>query len=70
MNKNKQKPQRGVTYECYMGFTDDLGVRVRRGRHYIFIKDRFETFYYMYTASGKGYAIAIPKDKFESHFIQ
>ena len=63
------KPQRGVRYECYMGYTDNMGTRVRRGRLYIFEKDNFHGFYLMYTASGKGYSIAVDKDKFTSHFI-
>lgn len=65
----RMKPKPGITYECYMGYTDDLGVRVRRKRRYIFKKDRFLTFYLMYTASGRGYAVAVPKEKFEAHFI-
>ena len=34
MKKNTIKPQRGITYECYMGFTDKMGARARRGRRY------------------------------------
>jgi len=67
--KNKIKPQRGVTYECYIGFTDHTGVRARRGRRYVFVSDNFRDFWFMFPANDKGYAVAAPKDKFASHFI-
>jgi hypothetical protein len=65
----KIRPQRGVTYECYIGFTDHTGVRARRGRRYVFVSDSFSDFWFMFPASNKGYAAAVPKDKFASHFI-
>lgn len=68
MNK-KIKPQRGVTYECYMGFTGIMETRARRGRRYYFNTDNFHGFYYMYPVSGKGYSIMVPKEKFVSHFV-
>jgi hypothetical protein len=67
--KNKIKPQRGVTYECYKGFTDHMDVRVRRGTRYVFFGDNFRDYWFMFKASDKGFAAAVPKDKFASHFI-
>jgi hypothetical protein len=70
MNKNKQKPQRGVTYECYMGFSGQiLDTRARRGRRYYFSADSFHGYYYMYPISGRGHAVMVPKERFESHFV-
>ena len=68
MNK-KIKPQRGITYECYIGFTDRVGTRARRGVRYFFLDDNFYDFFYMMKINNKGYAVMIPKDKFASHFI-
>ena len=68
MNK-KIKPQRGITYECYMGFTDKTGTRARRGTRYWFLDDSFSDYFNMMKISNKGYAVMIPKDKFVSHFI-
>ena len=65
----KIKPQRGVTYECCKGFTDHMNVRVRRGTRYVFFNDNFRDYWFMFKASYKGFAAAVPKDKFESHFI-
>ena len=63
------KAQRGVTYECYMGYTDYMGTRVRRGRRYVLLSEEITEYYYMISASGKGYGVAVPKEKFVSHFI-
>jgi hypothetical protein len=65
----KIKPQRGVTYECYMGYTDRMGTRVRRGRRYAVLSEGLRDDYYMISISGKGFGIAVPKEKFVSHFI-
>jgi hypothetical protein len=65
----KIKPQRGVTYECYMGYTDRMGTRVRRGRRYAVLSEGLRDDYYMISISGKGFGIAVPKEKFASHFI-
>jgi hypothetical protein len=65
----KIKPQRGITYECYIGFTDHMGARARRGRRYVFLSDSFTDYFFMFTVSDKGLAIAVPKEKFVSHFI-
>jgi hypothetical protein len=62
------KAQPGVTYECYMGMTDTMGVRARRGRRYYMLMDSFSGNYYFYPVSNKGYAVMIPKKKFASHF--
>ena len=64
----KIKAQRGVTYECYIGFTDQMGTRVRRGRKYVLLSDGF-SYYYMIGSSGKGYGVAVPRETFASHFI-
>ena len=67
--KIKIKPQRGVTYECYMGLTDITGARARRGRRYVFVSDSFRDCWFMFPASNKGFAVMVPKEKFASHFI-
>jgi len=63
------KAKRGVTYECYMGYTDSMGTRVRRGRRYALLSEGFIDNYYMISVSGKGYGVAVPKEEFVSHFI-
>jgi hypothetical protein len=63
------KAKRGVTYECYMGYTDRMGTRVRRGRRYSLLSEGFTGEYYLIGVSGKGYGVAIDKEKFISHFI-
>jgi len=65
----KIKPQRGVTYECYMGMTDRTGTRVRRGRRFSYFSDNFTDDYYFYPISGQGFAVMVPKEKFVSHFV-
>ena len=62
------KAQYGVTYECYMGFSDGSGARVRRGQRYALSCD-YRDFYSVIPASGKGYSKMIRKEKFMSHFI-
>jgi hypothetical protein len=67
----KIKPQVGVVYECYKGFTDSHGDRCRVGQKFIFKGgDAYENddYYYMDKASGRGAQIEIRKDKFASHF--
>jgi hypothetical protein len=63
------KPQRGITYECYMGYTDRMGTRVRRGNRYAVLSEGLRDDYYMISISGRGFGIAVPKAKFVSHFI-
>ena len=63
------RPKRGVTYECYMGFTDRTGTRVRRKRRYVFLSDGFNNYWYMYPVSNKGFAVMVPKKEFASRFI-
>ena len=65
----KIKPQRGITYECYIGFSDKVGTRARRGTRYFFLDDGNNDFFYMMKINNKGYAVMISKDKFTSHFI-
>jgi len=62
------KAQRGVTYECYMGFSDNSGVRARRGQRYA-IQGDYRDFYSVIPVSGKGYSKMIRKEKFASHFV-
>jgi hypothetical protein len=67
----KIKPQAGVVYECYKGFTDSHGDRCRVGQKYIFKGgEAYENddYYYMDKASRRGAQIEIAKDKFASHF--
>jgi co-chaperonin GroES (HSP10) len=67
----KIKPQVGVVYECYKGFTDSHGDRCRVGQKYIFKGgEAYENddYYYMDKASRRGAQIEIAKDKFASHF--
>lgn len=64
----KIKPQRGVTYECYRGFSDWSGARARRGQRYALLSN-FSEYYSFIPVSGKGYSKMIRKDKFASHFI-
>ena len=63
----KIKPQRGVTYECYTGFTDFMGNRARRGQR-VFLLSELREFYYMMSPDMKGNGKAVSKDKFASHF--
>ena len=69
MKKTKIKPQRGVTYECYMGYTDRIGTRVRRKRKYVLLSENSISDYYMIGASGRGFLVAVTRDKFTSHFV-
>ena len=62
------KAQRGITYECYRGFSDGLGTRVRRGQRYAMQGD-YTDFYSVICVSGQGYSKMIEKEKFASHFI-
>jgi hypothetical protein len=62
------KAQRGITYECYIGFSDWTGARVRRGQRYSMQCD-YRDFYSVIPVSGKGYSKMIRKEKFASHFI-
>ena len=67
----KIKPQVGVVYECYKGFTDSHGDRCRVGQKFIFKGgEAYENddYYYMDKASRRGAQIEIAKDKFASHF--
>jgi hypothetical protein len=62
------KAQRGITYECYRGFTDQSDSRVRRGQRYALQCD-YRDFYSVICVSGQGYSKMIRKEKFASHFI-
>ena len=63
------RPQRGITYECYRGFTDRMGARARRGRRYCFLSNSFTEYFFMFTISDRGLAVAVDKKKFAAHFI-
>jgi hypothetical protein len=62
------KPQQGIVYECYKGFTDFNGDRCRVGQKFVYYSDYGRDFYLMDKASGRGIDIVIPKDKFAAHF--
>jgi hypothetical protein len=62
------KAQYGITYECYIGFSDGSGARARRGQRYALSCD-YRDFYSVIPVSGKGYSKMIRKEKFMSHFI-
>ena len=67
--KLKIKPQPGVTYECYMGYTDDRGNRVRRGqRFYFYASSEFSAVHIMSHISNRGTFKMIDVNKFVSHF--
>jgi hypothetical protein len=68
MKKIVIKAKRGVTYECYRGFTDQSGSRARRKQHYALQCD-YRDYYSVIPVSGQGYSKMIRKDKFASHFI-
>lgn len=69
----KIKPQQGVTYECYKGFTDQYGDRCRSGQKFTWYKEDidypYSGYYIMERASGRGVNIAVPVNKFQSYFI-
>ena len=69
----KIKPQQGVTYECYKGFTDHYGDRCRSGQKFTWSEDDtdypYSGYYVMQKSSGRGVNIAVPVDKFSSFFI-
>ncbi len=62
------KAQRGITYECYIGFSDWTGAKARRGQRYALQGD-FRDYYSVIPVSGQGYSKMIRKEKFASHFI-
>ena len=62
------KAQRGITYECYRGFTDQSGSRARRRQRYALQCD-YTDFYSVIPVSGQGYSKMIRKEKFASHFV-
>jgi hypothetical protein len=62
------KAKRGVTYECYKGFSDWSGARARRGQRYALLGD-YTDFYTVVPVSGMGYSKMIKKEKFASYFV-
>jgi hypothetical protein len=62
------KPQKGIVYECYKGFTDFNGDRCRAGQKFVYWDDYGPNGYLMDKASGRGIDIVISKDKFAAHF--
>lgn len=62
------KAQRGVTYECYRGFSDWTEARARRGQRYALLSEGRD-FYSVIPVSGLGYSKMIRKEKFASHFV-
>jgi hypothetical protein len=68
----KIKPQHGVTYECYKGFTDSYGDYCRPGQKFKWSTEHdeheFTGYYVMEKASGRGVNIAVKMDQFAAHF--
>jgi len=64
----KIKPQRGVTYECYIGYTDHMTNKVRRGQRY-FLMGELRDYYVMMNPDMKGHCKSVSKKKFAAHFI-
>lgn len=63
------KPQQGVVYECYKGFTDAVGDRARKGQKFVWDGEtRSGGVYVFEKASGRGTEIYVPGDEFTSHF--
>lgn len=62
------KAQSGVTYECYMGYTDHMGNRVRRGQRF-YMMSEWRDYYYMHSISRRGYGKSVDKKKFAAHFV-
>ena len=62
------KPQKGIVYECYKGFTDFNGDRCRAGQKFVYYDEYGPNSYLMDKASGRGMEIVVPKDKFASYF--
>ena len=63
------KPQQGIVYECYKGFTDFNGDRCRVGQKFVYSNDYGPHSYLMEKASGRGIGVFVSKDKFTAHFI-
>ena len=66
--KNTIKPHRGITYECYIGYVDHMGNRVRKGQHF-FLMGELRDYYLMMNPNMKGYNKSIKKKEFASHYI-
>lgn len=62
------KPQQGVVYECYKGYTDSGNDRVRTGQKFVWDGDDNGSQYVLNKASGRGMSVLVPKDKFASYF--
>ena len=64
----KIKPQYGITYECYIGYKDHMGNRVRKGQQY-FLMGELRDYWVMMNPTMKGYHKSIKKEEFASHYI-
>jgi hypothetical protein len=63
------KPQQGVVYECYKGFTDTAGDRCRIGQKFTWDGNtKFGDIYTFEKVSGRGLEIYVSADKFAAHF--
>jgi len=62
------KPQTGIIYECYKGYTDAGMDKVRIGQKFVWDGDDYGSQYVFDKASGRGMSVLVPKDKFTSHF--
>ena len=62
------KPQRGITYECYMGYIDHMGNRIRKGQQY-FLMGELRDYWVMMNPNMKGFCKSVKKKEFASHYI-
>jgi hypothetical protein len=64
------KPQQGVVYECYKGFTDTAGDRCRVGQKFTWNGELKPSGIYTFEkVSGRGTEIYVHQSIFPSHFI-
>lgn len=62
------KPKKRVVYECYIGGTDVLKTRIRRGSR-VTLNFAGEFYYYFKRESGRGSVLIVEKNSFTKHFI-
>ena len=64
------KPQQGVVYECYKGFTDTAGDRCRVGQKFTWNGELKPSDIYTFEkVSGRGLEIYVRGEEFTAHFI-
>ena len=65
---DKIKPHRGVTYECYVGYKDHMGNRIRKGQQY-FLMGELRDYWVVMNPTMKGHCKSVKKGEFAAHFI-